>query len=327
MPHSAESSGLLFFTLSAGRLLYAPAFIFSHTTSMLTVMAFLALRRYVVAHPLSALRAAALLFLCLGQPVGGWAQGNLLLSPRRVVFEGQRRTMELNLANSGKDTARYAISLIEVRMKEDGQFQIIEDVDSAGPAIASPYVRFFPRTVTLAPNEAQTVKIQVVRTAELQPGEYRSHMYFRALANEDKQAERSEPRDTTSVSVSIKPVFGISIPVIIRVGSDSTAATISDAEFAGGDEPAVKVMLNRIGKMSVYGDLQVSHIAPDGDETAVGIAKGVAVYSTVPRRSFSLSLDKEAKVDWSRGSLRVTYTDGTSSKPIKLAETTLALTH
>ena len=292
---------------------------------MLTVFAFLALRRYIVAHPMNALRAVVLLFLCVGQPVGGWAQGNLLLSPRRVVFEGQRRSMELNLANSGKDTARYAISMIEVRMKEDGQFELIHDVDSAGPSIASPYVRFFPRTVTLAPNEAQTVKIQVVRAAELQPGEYRSHLYFRAI-NDDKQTTIPDSQDTKSVSVSIKPVFGISIPVIIRLGADSTTATISDAEFVGGDEPAVNVVLNRDGNKSVYGHLQAEHISETGAVTQVGIAKGLAVYTSVPRRYFKLPLDKAAGVDYAKGSLRITYIEAEeNAKGTVLAESAVKL--
>ena len=34
------------------------------------------------------------------------AQGNLLVTPRRVVFDGSSRVMELNLANTGRDTAR-----------------------------------------------------------------------------------------------------------------------------------------------------------------------------------------------------------------------------
>ena len=33
------------------------------------------------------------------------AQGNLLLTPRRIVFEGAKKSMELNLANTGTDTA------------------------------------------------------------------------------------------------------------------------------------------------------------------------------------------------------------------------------
>ena len=50
------------------------------------------------------------------------AQG-LLVIPRRVVFEGTKRTQELNLANAGGDTTKYTISIVEIRMKEDGSFE------------------------------------------------------------------------------------------------------------------------------------------------------------------------------------------------------------
>jgi len=58
------------------------------------------------------------------------AQGDLLLMPRRVIFEGAKRYEELNLANTGKDTARYVVSLMHVRMKEDGSF---EEIAEPGP--------------------------------------------------------------------------------------------------------------------------------------------------------------------------------------------------
>jgi hypothetical protein len=88
------------------------------------------------------------------------AQGNLLLLPGRVIFEGSKRYEELNLANSGKDTARYVISLMHVRMKEDGGFEEISQPDS-GENFADKFIRFFPHSVVLGPGESQVVKIQL----------------------------------------------------------------------------------------------------------------------------------------------------------------------
>src|SRR5512133_2226295 len=107
------------------------------------------------------------------------AQGNLLITPRRVVFEGQKKTQELNLANTGSDTAKYNVSIVQYRMKEDGSFEEIT-VPDPGQNFADKNIRFFPRTVTLAPNEAQVVKMQLTKSDQLLPGEYRSHVYFRA---------------------------------------------------------------------------------------------------------------------------------------------------
>ncbi|AWO01431.1 hypothetical protein DLD77_06865 [Chitinophaga alhagiae] len=111
------------------------------------------------------------------------AQGNLMIMPRRVVFENSKRLHELNLINTGQDTARYAISLKHYRMKDDGSF---EEIDTAAhdASFADKYLRFFPRNVVLGPGEAQSVRIQLTQTGRLLPGEYRSHLYFRAVPNE-----------------------------------------------------------------------------------------------------------------------------------------------
>ena len=99
------------------------------------------------------------------------AQGNLLITPRRVVFEGSKRSVDLNLANTGIDTATYAISLIQIRMTTEGGFETITEPDP-DQLFADKYIRFFPRSVTLGPNEGQIVKVQVSRFNELSPGEY-----------------------------------------------------------------------------------------------------------------------------------------------------------
>ena len=117
------------------------------------------------------------------------AQGNLLIMPKRVVFEGSKRSEDLSLANIGKDTATYVISFVQFRMKDDGSFEKITDPDSA-QNFSDKYLRFFPRTVTLAPNESQTVKVQVTKKDELKPGEYRSHLYFRAIPKQPPLGEK-----------------------------------------------------------------------------------------------------------------------------------------
>src|ERR1700740_1244635 len=117
------------------------------------------------------------------------AQGDLLISPLRIVFEGSKKSQEINLANVGKDTASYVISVVDYRMKEDGSFEEIKVADS-GQNFAGPYLRFFPRKVSLAPNEAQVVKIQLIRTNEMKPGEYRSHLYFRSVPDERPLGEK-----------------------------------------------------------------------------------------------------------------------------------------
>ena len=255
------------------------------------------------------------------------AQGDLLITPRRVVFEGNKRSIDISLANIGKDTATYNISLVQIRMTEDGGFETITEPDE-GQSFASPYIRFFPRTVTLKPDEAQTVKIQAVRTGDLAPGEYRSHLYFRATPKEKPLGEESPvQQEQATISIKLVPVFGITIPVIIRVGTPSVNVTLSDLAltFENDTLPRLSFVFNRTGDYSVYGDIEVDHIAPGGTVTTVGLAKGVAVYTPNTRRKFSFNLMGGGTIDFHKGRLVVTFSAPSDVRPEKYAEAIIDL--
>lgn len=245
--------------------------------------------------------------------------------PRRVVFEGAKRYEELNLANTGKDTARYAISLMHVRMKEDGSFQEITE-PAPGENFADKYIRFFPRSVTLGPGESQVVKIQLNRSNELTAGEYRSHIYFRAIPNQPPLGQ-TLPSADSSISIKLIPVFGISIPVIIRVGNDSTQIDLTDKslEMAEDTLPVLNMTFARKGNMSVYGDLSVEYISMQGKTIPAGAIKGIAVYAPNKARRIKFILDRDHGIDYHSGKLRITYSAPFESGAAKIAETELLL--
>ncbi|RZK47663.1 MAG: molecular chaperone [Pedobacter sp.] len=208
----------------------------------------------------------------------------------------------MNLANVGKDSATFMISFIQIRMKDDGTFEKITEPDSA-QRFADKYIRFYPRTVTLAPNESQTVKMQITKASEMLPGEYRSHLYFRAVPTGKPLGEK-EPAADSLISINIVPVFGISMPVIIRVGETDAQIQLSELalrESANG--PALDITFQRSGNMSVYGDVVVDHISSTGQSTRVGNVNGLAVYSPNPKRKFRLALNPDKKIDYHSGRL------------------------
>ena len=234
--------------------------------------------------------------------------------------------MDLNLANTGQDTATFAISLVQIRMKDDGGFETITEPDP-GQRFADKYIRFFPRSVTLGPNEAQVVKVQLTKTNELAAGEYRSHFYFRAIPKQKPLGEEDKVKDTTTISVRLTPIFGITIPVIIRVGESTTKVTLSDLAFQTVNDtiPNLSMTFNRSGNMSVYGDLAVDYISTQGKKIRVGIANGVAVYTPNTIRRFQFNLNKLPGVDYKTGTLRVIYSAPSDVKPVRYAEAELAL--
>lgn len=255
------------------------------------------------------------------------AQGDVMIYPKRVVFDGAKRTQDLGLANTGADTATYQVSFVQIRMKEDGSFENIEQPDS-GQCFASNNLRIFPRTVSIAPKESQAVKLQVVNTGSLPPGEYRSHVYFRAVPRPLPAGETPllRPKDTSSLEVKLVPVFGVTVPVIIRVGADSTAVAISEmgVDFNNPQQPQVMFSLTRSGNMSAYGDLTIDYISPSGRRTRVAAARGVAVYTPLQKRKIRIDLDNTAKLDYHQGRLEVNY-ETVSARPASLAKQELVL--
>jgi hypothetical protein len=255
-----------------------------------------------------------------------FAQGNLIVLPRRVVFEGVQKTQELKLANIGTDTAKYLISVIQYRMNQDGTFESITEPDS-NQNFADKHFRFFPRSVVLAPNESQTVKVQLVNTGELTPGESRSHLYFRAVSNEKPLDGSSDKKEETAISVHLVPVFGVAIPVIIRSGPTTSNVSLSNSSFKinSANIPQLNLYFCRSGNKSVYGDLTVNHISPQGKITLVGLAKGFAVYTPNMNRTLTFILDEAQNVNYRQGKLHIVYSTPLDAIFEKIAETELIL--
>lgn len=244
----------------------------------------------------------------LVMPKGASAQGDLMIMPKRLVFDGSQRSQEINLANTGQDTAVYAISFINYKMTENGNFEQVE-LPEEGQRFATDFLRYFPRRVTLAPNEAQTIRVQLTRTGNLEQGEYRSHMYFRAVEEQTALGEETK-EDSEGISINIKTVFGISIPIIIRHGQSTTDITLSELNLdISGENPKLSLTINRSGNMSVYGDLLVEHLSPSGKKTEVGQVKGISVYTPNSKRYFSFELRDAENVDLTQGKLKISYSE------------------
>jgi len=237
------------------------------------------------------------------------AQGDLMVFPKRIVFDGiQSRVQTLNLSNTGKDTATYRLSYNQIKMDEYGKFNSIEEPE-ANQNFASTYLRYYPRIITLAPNESQVVKIQLIKTSELKDGEYRSHLYFRGVPRIKILENKTNASDTLlpkSLDVKITPVYGISIANIITIGTATTAVSLTNLTFLPSQ--ILSFDINRTGNQSSYGELHVNHISQEGSSTKVGIIKGYAVYAPGNLRHTKIKLKNIPSVDYTRGKLQVTYT-------------------
>ncbi len=237
-----------------------------------------------------------------------FAQGGLLITPNRVIFEGRKQKEQLNLINHGKETTTYTVSFVQRRMNENGSFEVIQEPDS-GQMFADPYLRIYPRRVTLMPGEAQVVMLQCRRQADMKDGEYRSHLYFRSEKNYEPLGSGTPEKDPKALSVQLIPVFGMSIPIIIRSGEVFAETSLNNLklETSETNNTYLTFELHRKGNISVYGNLVVDFIPVKGKPYQIGAVKGVAVYTNINKRYVSVKLNKSERMSFEGGKLRLRY--------------------
>ncbi len=264
-----------------------------------------------------ALRPALLppLWLALLAPAApAWSQGagDLAVVPSRAVFDGRTRSLELSLLNRGTKTTTYRISMVNRRMGPDGGF---EEIEAPGPGerFAERLVRYAPRQVKLVPGKAQTVRLMLRKPAGLEAAEYRSHLLFQAIPEQvqGRSVEQAGPGQG-QFRVELIPIFGITIPVIVRHGKLTSSVAIAKLALAPpaepGGAPSLGFRLERSGTRSVFGDLTVS-FAPKGggDDLVLARLNGIAVYTPNTWRRLALPLRIPNGAALKAGQLRVSY--------------------
>ena len=215
------------------------------------------------------------------------AAGDLLVAPTRIVLDG-RRGAEVILNNIGSEEATYRISLELRRMSDIGRLEDIlpEDANEKEKS-ALEIIRFAPRRVTLPPNQPQSIRVGLQGTETLPDGEYRAHMLFRAIPKTPDAT--AEPEPGNGLKINLIPVYGVTIPVIVRKGELRATAAIANAAIARDVEgQTLQFDLSRQGDKSVFGEV---HVTRPGVAEPLLVAKGIAVYPELGSRQVSLPLD------------------------------------
>lgn len=247
-------------------------------------------------------------------PLQSPSRGDLLVAPTRVLLEGRQRSAEITLINTGSQRAMYRVSFIEMRMSATGEMEeVVQSADDV--RAAAPMIRYSPRQVVLDPQVVQTVRIQLRKPAELATGEYRSHLLFRAIPAADPATGIQPSAGPSSVQISLTPIYGVSIPIIVRHGDTSAQVALSDLHYfqgapATGEPSGVEFKVTRVGTESVYGNITVTYIPVSGPPQVLGIMNGVAVYTPNAYRLLRIPLSSELGGVPAKGRLRVTYVDG-----------------
>ncbi|MDE2404544.1 MAG: hypothetical protein KGM17_07735 [Sphingomonadales bacterium] len=229
--------------------------------------------------------------------VGG--MGDINLYPKRVVISDRERTASIGLYNRAAATGDYDITLGDMMMTPEGR--LVDLASVSDPALrakvqsASGLLKWSPHRVTLPANEAQMVRIMARVPPGLAPGEYRTHFSAVAVPPESGELSIEQAAGATqgnSVGVRIVPRFGISIPVIVRVGETTLTVGLEGLQVArmpGG--PVFVFRVTRSGTRSAFGDISVT--AP-GTKKPLAEIRGIGVYTEIGARTVQVPIDPKA---------------------------------
>jgi len=231
--------------------------------------------------------AAGLLMapLCTFSTAAEAGVGDLLVAPTRLVLDG-RKGAEVILNNIGSEPATYRVSIEFRRMTETGDLVDVTTPTDADEK-AEDMIVYAPRKVTLAPNEPQAIRIAARPGQGIADGEYRVHMLFRAIPPATPVVQTPE-EEAKGVQFKLTPVYGVTIPVIVRLGNLQVTAGITDVGLEKKDGgPAVGLDLMRSGSRSTYGEVRVLKA---GVKDPIAVLKGVAVYTEIGKRHVSVPI-------------------------------------
>src|SRR5690606_28474839 len=189
---------------------------------------------------------------------GVHAQGDLLVAPTRVEIDG-RGSAQVILSNIGAEEATYRVSLELRRMNTDGTLGDVvpEEVSAAEEAVLE-MVRFSPRRVVLAPGQPQTVRVSARPDPALPDGEYRAHTMVQALPKVEAVNAEDAAAAAGDIAIRLIPVYGITIPVIVRKGQLQAVAALNNPRVVTEEGvPVLRIEMTRTGDRSTFGEIRV----------------------------------------------------------------------
>jgi P pilus assembly chaperone PapD len=262
---------------------------------------------------------AAPLFLSAAPAEAGI--GDLLVAPTRIVLDG-RRGAEVVLNNIGEEPAVYRISIEFRRMDQDGGLNEVSQ-PTADDQKAADLIVYAPRRVTLAPHQPQAIRIAARPPQGLPDGEYRVHLLFRAIPPATPVVQAAASDSEKGLRFQLTPVYGVTIPVIVRLGNLQATAGIANVHLDKGADgnSIVSVELSRSGTRSTFGEVRVLKA---GVKDPIALQKGVAVYTEVNSRKVSLPVSPAYKGALS-GAVTVQYVETFDDGSHVLAETRAVL--
>ena len=220
------------------------------------------------------------------------AQG-VMVAPHAVFIDHSRGSGSVLLYNPGTEPVEVSISTIFGYPTTDSSGNIklntIENPDSTVPS-ALAWVQAFPRRLTVAPKERQTVRLLARPPVGLADGEYWLRLVIAAQAG---TVPITGVSDTTAIQVGLKLEVRTIIGVNYRKGAVMTGVALSNLRAqVVGDSVITRARLERRGNAAFIGMIRETIVDSTGavraqrigDSLITAYQSPIGVYFTMEPR-------------------------------------------
>jgi hypothetical protein len=223
----------------------------------------------------------ALLIAALGQD--RLSSQGVLLAPHAVHIDHRVRSGSILLYNPNTQPAEVSISTLFGYPVTDSlgnmRLHVIEQPDSAQPSAAG-WLQAFPRRLTVAPLERQTVRLLATPPAVLADGEYWARLVITARGAEVPVTGVADTAIQVGLSLEVRTIIG----VMYRKGPLTTGLALSQLRARMvNDSLEIRARLDRRGNAAYVGTVRAEVV------DAVGTVRGsisspLAVYYAMEPR-------------------------------------------
>jgi P pilus assembly chaperone PapD len=198
-------------------------------------------------------------------PAAASAQG-VIVAPHAVYIDHASRAGSITLYNPGDQPVEVSVSFAFGYPKTDSAGSVsidLVDEPPAGEPGATAWLRAFPRRVTMAPRERQTVRLLASPPSGLPNGEYWARLMVGAKGG---QIPVAGVTDTGAVRVGLTLEVRTVIAVVYRKGALSTGLTVGQptASYAA-DTMSVRLPMTRTGTAAYLGTVRATVVNAKGD--------------------------------------------------------------
>jgi hypothetical protein len=199
------------------------------------------------------------------------AQG-VMVAPHAVFIDHSQRGGSVLLYNPGTEAVEVTISTIFGYPTTDSSGNIklntIENPDSTVPS-ALAWIQAFPRRLTVAPKERQTVRLLARPPVGLPDGEYWLRLVIAAQAG---TVPITGVSDTTAIQVGLKLEVRTIIGVNYRKGRVATGVALSNVRAqVVGDSVITRARIERRGNAAFIGMIRETLVDSTGAVRALRI--------------------------------------------------------